>query len=175
MFYPYYILSFIYYCSHHASRSSAAWWFAHGIISLCLLYLFLSDELGGCLRYNFASLIISVFCPTCFVVCARYNFASLIISVSSRRAHPMERSSMGCTGSRPIKNDEHDSSCASTSLSCLSFLARLVAYAHYIPSPTLPQYKITLYKLLNIWLNFLYTKLIITLDLLIGIYVKMDS
>ena len=81
MFYPYYILSFIYYCSHHASRSSAAWWFAHGIISLCLLYLFLSGELGGCLRYNFASLIISVFCPTCFVVCARYNFASLIISV----------------------------------------------------------------------------------------------
>lgn len=175
MFYPYYILSFIYYCSHHASRSSAALWFAHGIISLCLLYLFLFDELGGCARYNFASLIISDFIRWAeWFACDIISLCLLYLDFI-RRAQPMERSSMGCTGSRPIKNDEHDSSCASTSLSCLSFLARLVAYAHYIPSPTLPQYKITLYKLLNIWLDFLYTKLIITLDLLIGIYVKMNS
>ena len=108
--------------------------FAHDIISLRLLYLFLADVL---IPWNGV--------PWDVRAVALSKMMNMTALVQAHRCH--------------VYHFWH-----------VSLPTLIISH-----SPTLPQYKITLYKLLNIWLDFLYTKLIITLDLLIGIYVKMDS
>lgn len=130
-----------------------------------------------------------------FAVCLRYNFASLIISVFIRRAGWFAYDIISLCLLYQLLSDVLSPwngvpwAVRAVALSKMMNMTALVQahrchVYHFwhvsLPtliishSPALLQYKITLCKLLNILLDFLYIKLIITLDLLIGIYVKMD-
>lgn len=127
-----------------------------------------------CLRYNFASLIISAFIRRAgwfaydiISLCLLYLFLSDVLSPWNGVPWAVRAVALSKMMNMTALVQAHR--CHVYHFWHVSLPTLIISH-----SPALLQYKITLCKLLNIWLDFLYTKLIITLDLLIGIYVKMD-